>query len=547
MAGVLALAGLRATAARASQPIGVHSMLQLNTPYPFMQTMFADAAAMHAGMIRLDVAPALVFPAGPALPDFLGLHEIMALSEQYHLPVVADLLTIPTWIAPSCQIPAVGTAVARCATDDTAAYAAMLRQIAAQAAPVITDWEVWNEPDNGQFFNGTPDQYADMLRAAHDAIKGVEPGANVLLGGLSGPQAMGWLSRVFAAPGADAATAFDTANVHERNQLDRLGPDIDAWRAFLTRYGFTGPLWVTEHGYPSDPAYQFDSAYRAGLSSQAAYLSASIPTLLDAGASRVFVTERDNLSGSFASEGLLGGNVGDPPVADPSVVVKPAYAAVAHLAGCYRLLGRSCPGPPPTVVASTNLPPAPPGGSSAASALIVAAWTGPVQLGTPSVEGPGAGVLSVHSDQCPAILEPGRGCSIGLRFRPRRPGRERATFSLPSDNGSVRVPLTTVAPSVSSLRARQRSGRGRRTVVLALVNPLIAPVHVMGLTMSRGVARRLSLEDNRCRGVELNPRRWCAISLRVRPGVGGRGLGGLTIHGEGRPLIVALRMPPARR
>lgn len=33
-------------------------MLQLNSPQPFMQAMFAEAARMHASAIRLDVAPA---------------------------------------------------------------------------------------------------------------------------------------------------------------------------------------------------------------------------------------------------------------------------------------------------------------------------------------------------------------------------------------------------------------------------------------------------------------------------------------------------------
>jgi hypothetical protein len=36
-------------------------MLQLNAPLPFMQRMFAEAAAMHASAIRLDVQPTTVF------------------------------------------------------------------------------------------------------------------------------------------------------------------------------------------------------------------------------------------------------------------------------------------------------------------------------------------------------------------------------------------------------------------------------------------------------------------------------------------------------
>ena len=65
-------------------------------------------------------------------------------------------------------------------------------------------------------------------------------------------------------PGADAAHAFDVATVHERTRLDALAGDIGAWRGFFSGYGFTGPLGVTEHGYPSDPAFQYDPGYAGG-------------------------------------------------------------------------------------------------------------------------------------------------------------------------------------------------------------------------------------------------------------------------------------------
>ena len=90
------LLGASAGAARAAEsPIGAHSMLQLNSPYPFMQSMFEEAAAMHASAIRLDVAPALVFHDPLQPPDFTGLDEVVSLASTYHLRVVADLTTIP--------------------------------------------------------------------------------------------------------------------------------------------------------------------------------------------------------------------------------------------------------------------------------------------------------------------------------------------------------------------------------------------------------------------------------------------------------------------
>ena len=45
--------------------------------------------------------------------------------------------------------------------------------------------EVWNEPDLGFFFNGTPADYARMLKVAHLAARHADPYAQVLFGGLA--------------------------------------------------------------------------------------------------------------------------------------------------------------------------------------------------------------------------------------------------------------------------------------------------------------------------------------------------------------------------
>ena len=51
----------------------------------------------------------------------------------------------------------------------------------------MTDYEIWNEPNNGQFFwKPKPDaaRYADMYLRARAAIRRVDPRATVLVGGL---------------------------------------------------------------------------------------------------------------------------------------------------------------------------------------------------------------------------------------------------------------------------------------------------------------------------------------------------------------------------
>jgi hypothetical protein len=547
LASLTSLTLLAGAATASVSPIGAHSMLQLNDPPSFMAAMFAEAAGMGASSIRLDVAPALVFPDSTSNPDFSGLDEVMALAGEYHLQVVADLMTIPPQLA-DCPPSTPPSDAARCATDDLQTYGSLISQIVTHADPVIRDWEIWNEPDSGQFFHGSPSQYAWMLRTAHDAIKQVDPQAQVLLGGISSTAGSLWLAQVLAVPGADAVDAFDVANVHERGRLDGLAGDIRAWRAMLAGAGFTGPLWITEHGYPSDPAFQYDPSFASGPASQAAYLTASLPTLLDAGAAKVFVTERDNLAGQFASEGVLGGTVADPPVTDPQVIEKPAFATVRTAADCYVAIGRDCVSASPVAAPTAlTLPPARLGSASQATATFSDPGSEPVAIGSTELATATPGPLGLEQDDCSGlILEPDARCTMTVRFTPATAGSLSGALQLPSDQGAITVPVSATSPSVASLDAsvpvRPRGkpdgvGYAQR-LTLTVSDPLAGAVHVASARVS---GRRFSIAADSCAGTPLAPAATCAVTVLWRPLSTGPGRGTLTLRGDGSPLVVALR------
>jgi len=441
----------------------------------------------------------------------------------------------------------------RCAPASISDYGRMIGKIVGHADPVIRDWEVWNEPDRGEFFSGSPADYAQMLRAAHDAIKTVDAQANVVLGAITGTYGVGWLDQVLASPGADAIHAFDTANLHERGGLDALGGDVATVRAFLAARGFSGPLWVTEHGYPADPAYQWDSSYSSGADAQSAYLSASIPSLLGAGASEVFVTERDNLAGANASEGVLGGDVADPAVSNPTPVQRPAYATLARLAGCYEQLGRDCPGPAAAASpAALAFPPVALGGPADMGVSVSDPGPAPLRLGPATVTGEPSAGLSVGQDTCPAVLEPDQTCTVRVHAAPLAAGLIAGELELPTDNGPLHVPVTAEVASVSALQSAQlpvpvftasRTGDGvgsPQSLLLALSNPLSAPVSVAYVDLSGPDANRFHLVTDLCRGTPLSAGQTCAIAVVVTPVRVGTVHAMITLRGEGLPLTVPL-------
>jgi hypothetical protein len=306
---VAALAAAAGPAPAEAAPVSSHAMVHTCcTPAAMKERIFAEAAASGAEFIRVDVELGGIFDAEGSRerPDWRGLDGVIELAQRHDLKVLGVMLGIPSWLS-SC--PGRGAEAPLCPPRDAAAFGRLAAEVAAHARDSIEHWEILNEPDAAWAFKGTAEDYARMLSAAYDAIHARVPEARVVLGGVERPREHAWTERMLATPGADAARKFDIAAVHLRLRLRNVLADLPAYlrsyRFLLAARGFQGPVWVTEHGYPADPAFQRDPAYRGGDAAQAAFLRDSIPRLTGAGADQVFVTLRDNLWGEYLSEGLV--------------------------------------------------------------------------------------------------------------------------------------------------------------------------------------------------------------------------------------------------
>jgi hypothetical protein len=327
---VLAVAASVATApARASsrERYGAHSMLYLDSPAAFKARMFRETARMGAGWIRLDVAiPAIVQPTGTR--DWSAFDDYVALARRYHLHVSAVLLGTPFWAA-DCGRPTPLAQTFICPASDPEQWASYAAEVAARGRGAIDAFEIFNEPDSAINYTGSAEDYARLLAATYTAIKRANPDATVLNGGVRAPRSRAWLAEVLSA--LHGQRAFDVANVHVRGRERSLGRVVREFQSIFRAHGFDGPLWVTEHGYPSATRWQWDKRFRGGTRAQTAYLRRSVPDMLHSGARKVFVTLRDNLHGKYSSEGLLGGRVADSAVAAPRVHRKPAAALFRRL------------------------------------------------------------------------------------------------------------------------------------------------------------------------------------------------------------------------
>jgi hypothetical protein len=141
----------------------------------------------------------------------------------------------------------------------------------------IKSWELWNEPDNRDYWLGTAEEYAALLRAGAAAVREADPNARVVYGGLAG--GVEFLRETFDEH--RAAEHVDIVNLHayyetwNPNPIETLPEYVDDVNDIVRRHGGRQAIWMAEVGYSnfrplSDHAPAF--AHEHGLDFQAVVL-----------------------------------------------------------------------------------------------------------------------------------------------------------------------------------------------------------------------------------------------------------------------------------
>jgi hypothetical protein len=288
-AGLVLPAVCAARAPGRAAAVQAHSMIHTCcTPERERENLVAQAKASGAGIVRLDVeVHGIVHPTPYGYRyDFSKLDEVIALGRRHGIRILGILSGTPAGLG-DCPAGTQAEAAWKCGPADPYEYARHVVAIMEHAGTGVYAWEFWNEPDERYMYTGSPEAYGRALGAIHERSAGrfliTTGGIADLAGGLR------FLRRAIA-----AGARFDIANVHIR------GTAVRTQTRRAARFFGDLPLWVTEHGYPSQPA----------PADQLRKLRSSLPALRTGGADQVFVTLRDidefGPDSPFASEGILG-------------------------------------------------------------------------------------------------------------------------------------------------------------------------------------------------------------------------------------------------
>src|SRR5712692_3945068 len=318
---ILTVTSARPVAAATCGPYGVGfgaNELQPQTPCALELASRASIDWVRLGLYWQDVEP------NPGQFDFQADDALIASTRANQLNVLAILAYSTTWStrAPS-DPPGNLTHFPPRAVTDWAHYVAA---VMTRYKNDVHYWEVWNEPDLAEFWNGTPAQCAALLAVTSSTIMQIDPTATVVLGGqafqdLPWHPASEFLTQILADADYPAAANFDIAAFHYYLPPNAAPQHFAEFKAALTRFGIGDrPVWITEAGLPSCPT-RMGADQDRGFEAQAQWLDRTLPSLVDLGASHVFWFQLDENPYAPSGFGLLG----------PDLCTRPAYVALQGL------------------------------------------------------------------------------------------------------------------------------------------------------------------------------------------------------------------------
>jgi polysaccharide biosynthesis protein PslG len=186
------------------------------------------------------------------------------------IKVLADVLWTPSW--------ANGGQGANVPPQNASDFGDAAGWMAGRWKGRISAWEIWNEPDQDDFWTGTVQQYVALLKAAYPRIKAADPGALVVTAGVTN-QDTDFLRLAYQ---AGWQGFFDVLATHPYQGLANRPPEdgdcatdiyvfchAPAVHDLMAQYGDGNkPIWFTEFGWSEHPNTGSEQNWQLGVTPQ---------------------------------------------------------------------------------------------------------------------------------------------------------------------------------------------------------------------------------------------------------------------------------------
>jgi hypothetical protein len=260
------------------------------------------------GSLRFPIYWSLTEPA-PGAFDWRATDHFLISTSGYGFARLPVIWGSPAWATGSRSPRVCRFSAARCSTlqlpvrspRERRAWAGFLRALVGRYGPTglfwkrhpelarapVRTWQIWNEENDHRFAEASVRDYARLLRVSAPTIRSVDPGAQIVLGGLyAEPKiepslaATTFLSRLYRHRGV--RRHFDAVALHPYAfDPGEMAARINALREVMRRHrDKRSGLYISEFGWGSQTWAAGGDRFEPGPGAQAAYLKEAWETML---------------------------------------------------------------------------------------------------------------------------------------------------------------------------------------------------------------------------------------------------------------------------
>ena len=246
--------------AHAAAPRAFYGVMAATDPD---STEIARMGTGKVGTLRINFVWGAVQPEQSSALDWSHYDAIIGAAAQQGIRILPTVYSTPHWAAARDNFPP--------AKAHLGEFQTFVREAAARygsngsfwtSNPTIpklpvTDWQLWNEMNSPSFWQGkpSPKKYVGLLKVFHNGIKGGDPSARIVLGGLfrtprirNGVRLDRYLPGIYRAKGKKF---FDAVAVHPyaTTPQDALRAVQDTRKIMAQYKDKKAKLWITEVGW----------------------------------------------------------------------------------------------------------------------------------------------------------------------------------------------------------------------------------------------------------------------------------------------------------
>jgi Glycosyl hydrolases family 39 len=182
--------------------------------------------------------------------DFTRLDKYVAAADQHHVDVLLTLGLTPAWAsARPAEKSSYGPGNAA-EPKDISDWRDYVQAVATRYKGRIHEYEIWNEPNLGNFYTGSVGEMAELGRVAYQTLKQVDPTITVCSPSATGSGGVKWLDQYLKSGGGEYADVIGFHLYVNPSAPEEMLPLIQQVEQVMRNDGAGDkPLWDTETGW----------------------------------------------------------------------------------------------------------------------------------------------------------------------------------------------------------------------------------------------------------------------------------------------------------